>query len=120
LAWLYVHGVYPDQIDHENRIRHDKSTINLRASNSYQNSRNKLNHQITNLVLLEFFCLTELVRRKPNGKSELACKFLGDLTSVDAVGYRKSSVDGFTFVRLTEFDEDSSWQISSYNKPFTY
>jgi len=41
LAWLYVYGVYPDQIDHQNHVRNDNRIINLTASDSYGNSRNK-------------------------------------------------------------------------------
>lgn len=41
LAWLYVHGAWPDQIDHRNGIRSDNRLVNLRATNSQGNAQNK-------------------------------------------------------------------------------
>ena len=40
LAWLYVHGHFPEQIDHINGIRDDNRLSNLREVNNYINSRN--------------------------------------------------------------------------------
>lgn len=40
LAWLYVHGVYPDEIDHINGKRGDNRIANLRACNRTQNNCN--------------------------------------------------------------------------------
>lgn len=48
LAWLYVHGVLPDDglwIDHKNGIRNDNRIINLRL---VTNSENQLNLSVTN------------------------------------------------------------------------
>lgn len=42
LAWLYVHGVWPeDQIDHINRNRIDNQISNLREVSHKQNNQNK-------------------------------------------------------------------------------
>lgn len=41
LAWLYVHGVWPeDQIDHINRIRDDNRISNLRQATCAENNQN--------------------------------------------------------------------------------
>jgi len=40
LAWFYVHGVWPDQIDHINGDRSDNRIANLRAANNSQNQAN--------------------------------------------------------------------------------
>jgi len=43
LAWLYVHGYFPDSfIDHENRIRTDNRISNLRLATSGQNTANSI------------------------------------------------------------------------------
>jgi hypothetical protein len=42
LAWLYVHGEFPDgDIDHKNRIRSDNRIQNLRVVTHKQNMENK-------------------------------------------------------------------------------
>ncbi len=40
LAWLYVHGEWPNEIDHINGKTADDRLINLRACNRMQNMRN--------------------------------------------------------------------------------
>lgn len=42
LAWLYVHGQLPKQVDHINGIRNDNRICNLRACNHAENQRNVL------------------------------------------------------------------------------
>jgi hypothetical protein len=41
LAWLYVHGEFPAQIDHINRIRNDNRLCNLREVTRCQNQQNR-------------------------------------------------------------------------------
>lgn len=41
LAWLYVHGVWPDIIDHINGIKNDNSIRNLRSVSFTENMRNR-------------------------------------------------------------------------------
>ena len=40
LIWLYVHGYFPVEIDHINRVRTDNRLVNLRAVSGLQNHRN--------------------------------------------------------------------------------
>ena len=40
LAWLYMHGFIPDQVDHANGERDDNRLDNLRASNNKDNKKN--------------------------------------------------------------------------------
>jgi len=41
LIWLYVHGEWPNIIDHINRVRHDNRIENLRDVDYYVNARNR-------------------------------------------------------------------------------
>jgi hypothetical protein len=40
LAWLWMTGDSPSQIDHKNRVRHDNRFCNLRAADQTSNQRN--------------------------------------------------------------------------------
>lgn len=41
LAWFYVHGTWPDQIDHINGVRDDNRISNLRDVTVQQNNQNR-------------------------------------------------------------------------------
>lgn len=41
LAYLYMTGNLPSEVDHKNHVRNDNRWCNLRASNGYINSRNQ-------------------------------------------------------------------------------
>lgn len=41
LAWLYIYGYMPSQLDHIDGNPHNNAIANLREANSYQNARNK-------------------------------------------------------------------------------
>lgn len=40
LAWFYVHGEWPEEIDHINRVRDDNRLENLRAATECENRQN--------------------------------------------------------------------------------
>lgn len=41
LAWLYVHGEWPeDQVDHKNRVKSDNRISNLRSAGNHENGSN--------------------------------------------------------------------------------
>ena len=54
LAWLYVYGCWPDEIDHINQIRDDNRIANLRSvdrtTNCQNASRQKSESGVTGLV----------------------------------------------------------------------
>jgi hypothetical protein len=98
LAWLYMYGVYPDQIDHENRIRHDNRIINLRASNSYQNSRNKSKPSDNKSGVVGVSLYNRDGQKKVKWEVRACGKFLGYFDNfLDAVCKRKSSEKQFNF-----------------------
>jgi len=41
LAWFYVHGVWPEEMDHINHIKTDNRIINLRTVSHKENCRNR-------------------------------------------------------------------------------
>jgi len=41
LAWLYVHGAYPPELDHKNRDKADNRIDNLRESTRSKNAQNR-------------------------------------------------------------------------------
>ena len=40
IAWLYIHGKFPDKIDHINHIKDDNRILNLRNASYIDNNRN--------------------------------------------------------------------------------
>ncbi|QBH20832.1 HNH endonuclease [Alcaligenes faecalis] len=49
LAWLYVHGEWPEKaIDHRNGVRDDNRIVNLRLANSLENGQNQFKAQSDN------------------------------------------------------------------------
>lgn len=98
LAWLYVHGVYPEQIDHENHVRHDNRLKNLKSSNSYLNGRNK-SKQSNNKSGVVGVSLANRIGEKYIKWEVRACgKFLGYFDDFfEAVCKRKSAERQFNF-----------------------
>jgi hypothetical protein len=54
LAWLYVHGEWPQLIDHINGIKHDNRLENLRSVDDRTNCQNKEWHRAGRLVGAHF------------------------------------------------------------------
>lgn len=48
LAWLYVHGYFPEQIDHIDHVRTNNKLSNLQASNDVLNRKNMSMHSHNN------------------------------------------------------------------------
>jgi hypothetical protein len=98
LAWLYVHGFYPDQIDHENHVRHDNRLINLRASNSYENSRNKSKPSDNKSGVVGISLSNRIGRDETRWEVKICGKFLGYFDNFfEAVCKRKSAELQFGF-----------------------
>jgi len=98
LAWLYVHGFYPDQIDHENHIRHDNRLINLKASNSYENSRNKSKPSDNKSGVVGVSLSNRIGKEKTRWEVRACGKFLGYFDNFfEAVCKRKSAELQFGF-----------------------
>ena len=62
LAWFYVHGEWPEEIDHKNGVRCDNRLVNLRPVTRAQNNKNNGRYR-TNTTGLKGVTLY-----KPNGK----------------------------------------------------
>lgn len=45
LAWFYVYGVWPDQIDHINGVKNDNRIANLRSCTDLENKQNRVKSQ---------------------------------------------------------------------------
>lgn len=71
LAWFYVHGEWPNQIDHINGIRSDNRLCNLRNVNSQQNTQNQRNpHRNNSSGFLG-------VIKRPNGRYQAEIRVNG-------------------------------------------
>lgn len=53
LAWFYVHGVWPNKIDHKNRIRWNNWIDNLRDTNLVVNQHNRWGAQRSSRIGLQ-------------------------------------------------------------------
>lgn len=92
LAWLYVHGVYPNQIDHENHIRHDNRMINLRETDSYGNSRNQSKPSDNTSGVVGVSLSNRIGRNETRWEVKICAKFLGYFDNFfEAVCKRKSA-----------------------------
>jgi len=98
LAWLYMYGVYPKQIDHLNHVRHDNRMINLRETDSYGNSRNqsKPSHNTSGVVGVSLN--NRIGRNETRWEVKICGKFLGYFDNFfEAVCKRKSAELKFNF-----------------------
>ena len=71
LAWFYIHGVWPKQIDHINGDRMDNRLCNLRNANNSQNQANmkaKSNNRL-GIRGISFTGRSYLVQIKKDGKA---------------------------------------------------
>lgn len=101
LAWLYVYGEWPEQIDHINHITNDNRIINLRSVTNQENHKNRSMHK-KNTSGITGVCrdkATEKWRAQicANGK----VVYLGEFTNKsDAVKARKAAENKYGFHAL--------------------
>jgi hypothetical protein len=92
LVWLYVHGFYPNEIDHQNHIRSDNRLINLRATNRSGNGKN-ISKPLTNKSGVVGVSWTKRLGKRDDKWEVRVCgKFLGYFDDFfEAVCKRKSA-----------------------------
>ena len=88
LAWFYVHGEWPGQLDHENDKKGDNRYDNLREATQSQNNhaRPKPRHNTSGVVGVSWnrFCNRWVAHISVNGKSKHLGLFT-DIASAKAV-----------------------------------
>jgi hypothetical protein len=92
LAWFYVYGFYPEEVDHQNHVRSDNRMLNLRATDRSGNGRN-MSKPSDNKSGVVGVCLAQWRSKRPNKWEVRACgKFLGYFDDFfEAVCKRKSA-----------------------------
>jgi hypothetical protein len=92
LVWLYVHGFYPKEIDHQNHDRADNRLINLRATDRSGNGKN-ISKPIDNKSGVVGVSWTKRLGKRYDKWEVRACgKFLGYFDDFfEAVCKRKSA-----------------------------
>jgi hypothetical protein len=98
LAWLYVYGFCPKEVDHQNHIRTDNRLVNLRATDRSGNARN-ISKPIDNTSGVVGVSLTKRLGKRNDKWEVRACgKFLGYFDDFfEAVCKRKSAELKFNF-----------------------
>ena len=98
LAWLYVYGFCPKEVDHQNHIRTDNRLVNLRATNKSGNARN-ISKPIDNTSGVVGVSWTKRLGKRNDKWEVRACgKFLGYFDDFfEAVCKRKSAELKFNF-----------------------
>lgn len=98
LAWLYVHGFFPDEVDHQNHVRTDNRLINLRATNRSGNARNISKPSTNKSGVIGVSWTKRLGKRNDKWEVRACGKFLGYFDDFfEAVCKRKSSERQFNF-----------------------
>jgi hypothetical protein len=98
LAWLYVHGFYPKEVDHQNHMRADNRLVNLRATDRIGNGKN-ISKPIDNTSGVVGVSWTKrLGNRNDKWEVRVCGKFLGYFDDFfEAVCKRKSAELQFNF-----------------------
>jgi hypothetical protein len=98
LAWLYVYGFYPKEVDHQNHDRADNRLVNLRATDRIGNSKN-ISKPIDNKSGVVGVSWTKRLGKRNDKWEVRACgKFLGYFDDFfEAVCKRKSAELQFNF-----------------------
>jgi len=98
LAWLYVYGFYPKEVDHQNHDRADNRLVNLRATDRIGNGKN-ISKPIDNTSGVVGVSWTKRLGKRNDKWEVRACgKFLGYFDDFfEAVCKRKSAELQFNF-----------------------
>ena len=92
LAWLYIYGYYPEEVDHQNHVRSDNRLINLRATDRSGNGRNTSKPSTNKSGVVGVSCTTRLGKRNHKWEVRACGKFLGYFDDFfEAVCKRKSA-----------------------------
>jgi len=98
LVWLYVHGFYPKEVDHQNHVRHDNRIYNLRATDRSGNGKN-ISKPIDNKSGVVGVSWSKRLGKRNDKWEVRACgKFLGYFDDFfEAVCKRKSAEQQLNF-----------------------
>ena len=99
LAWLYMTGEWPkEQIDHDDRVRHNNKWLNLNEATGQENSTNRsLRKDNTSEVTGVYFCKTSGNWRVGIGVAR-KLHWLGFFTDkFEAICVRKSAENKYNF-----------------------
>jgi hypothetical protein len=93
LAWIYMYGEIPAQIDHINGVKDDNRIFNLRLTDNFINSQNKHNPQKSNTsgyLGVHFAKASKLFRARISHKGKSICLGLYDDPKVAHEAYLKA------------------------------
>lgn len=92
LAWLYVYGFFPKEVDHQNHVRTDNRLANLRATDRSGNARNISKPSGNKSGVVGVSWTTRLGKRNDKWEVRACGKFLGYFDDFfEAVCKRKSA-----------------------------
>ncbi len=98
LAWFYVHGEWPEQIDHINGVRTDNRIANLRPANQSQNNANspkrKDNTSGAKGVYFHKVKGKWCARIKPEGKKRVVIGYFSNVEDA-AKAYADAAIEHF-------------------------
>lgn len=98
LAWLYVHGCLPNEVDHQNHNRIDNRLVNLRSTDRSGNARNISKPMNNKSGVMGVSWTKRLGKRNDKWEVRACGKFLGYFDDFfEAVCKRKSAELQFGF-----------------------
>jgi hypothetical protein len=98
LAWMYIYGFCPNEVDHQNHVRTDNRLINLRATDRSGNARNISMPMNNKSGVIGVSWTKRLGKRNDKWEVRACGKFLGYFDDFfEAVCKRKSAELQFGF-----------------------
>jgi hypothetical protein len=98
LAWLYVYGSSPEEIDHQNHVRTDNRLVNLRATDRSGNAKNISRPSSNRSGVIGVSWIQRTGKRNSRWEVRVCGKFLGYFDDFfEAVCRRKSAELKFNF-----------------------